>query len=44
MQSSRREALRLEFDDRDEVIVEVAAPEDFDAEQFARPASWRRLR
>jgi alkylhydroperoxidase family enzyme len=28
-------ALRLEFDDRDEVIVEVAAPEDFDAEQFA---------
>ena len=28
-------ALRLEFDDRDEVIVEVAAPEDFDAQQFA---------
>ncbi|MEE3068976.1 MAG: carboxymuconolactone decarboxylase family protein, partial [Actinomycetota bacterium] len=28
-------ALRLEFDDRDEVIVEVPAPEDFDAEQFA---------
>ena len=28
-------ALRLEFDDRDEAIVEVAAPEDFDAEQFA---------
>ena len=28
-------ALRLEFDDRDEVIIEVPAPEDFDAEQFA---------
>ena len=28
-------ALRLEFDDRDEVIVEVAAPDDFDAQQFA---------
>jgi alkylhydroperoxidase family enzyme len=28
-------ALRLEFDDRDEAIVEVAAPEDFDAQQFA---------
>ena len=28
-------ALRLEFDDRDEEIVEVAAPEDFDAQQFA---------
>ena len=28
-------ALRLEFEDRDEEIVEVAAPEDFDAQQFA---------
>jgi alkylhydroperoxidase family enzyme len=28
-------ALRLEFDDRDEAIVEVVAPEDFDAQQFA---------
>lgn len=29
-------ALRLEFDDRDDPIVEVPAPDGFDAESFAR--------
>ena len=29
-------ALRLEFDDRDDPMVEVPAPEGFDAASFAR--------
>ena len=29
-------ALRLEFDDRDDPITEIDAPEGFEAERFAR--------
>jgi alkylhydroperoxidase family enzyme len=34
MHAVMTKALRLEFDDRDEPIVEVAAPEDFSARDF----------
>ena len=36
MHAVMTKALRLEFDDRDDPIVEVDAPDGFDAERFAR--------
>ena len=36
MHAVMTKALRLEFDDREEPIVEVAAPVEFDAQRFAR--------
>jgi alkylhydroperoxidase family enzyme len=36
MHAVMTKALRLEFDDRDDPMVEVPAPEGFDAERFAR--------
>jgi hypothetical protein len=35
MHAVMTKALRLEFDDRDDPIVEVPAPDGFDAEAFA---------
>ena len=37
-------ALRLEFDDRDDPIVEVAAAEEFKAADFLSAVRRRRLR
>jgi len=36
MHAVMTKALRLEFDDRDDPMVEVPAPDGFDAERFAR--------
>ena len=36
MHAVMTKALRLEFDDRDDPMIEVPAPDGFDAEHFAR--------
>ena len=36
MHAVMTKALRLEWDDRDDPIVELESPDDFDAEEFAR--------